>query len=42
MRYLLAIFLPPAAVLTTGRTGAAVLNLLLTLCFWVRDEIGDG
>lgn len=35
MRYLLAILLPPLAVLLCGRPFQAVLNLLLTLVFWV-------
>ena len=35
MRYALAIFLPPVAVLMTGRAGSAFINLFLTLLFWV-------
>jgi uncharacterized membrane protein YqaE (UPF0057 family) len=35
MRYLLAILLPPLAVLLCGKPLQALLNLLLTLCFWV-------
>jgi len=34
MRYLLAILLPPIAVLLCGRPFQAILNLLLTLLFW--------
>lgn len=34
MRYLLAIFLPPLAVLLCGKPILAVLNLALTLCFY--------
>ncbi|MFZ4779617.1 MAG: YqaE/Pmp3 family membrane protein, partial [Terrimicrobiaceae bacterium] len=32
MRYLLAIILPPLAVLLCGKPFQAVLNLILTLC----------
>lgn len=32
MRYLLAIVLPPVAVLSCGKLGQAILNLLLWLC----------
>lgn len=39
MLYLLAILLPPVAVSLTGRWGAAVLNLLLTLFFVVPGVI---
>lgn len=35
MRYLLAILLPPAAVLLCGKPVQAILNVLLTLCFWI-------
>ena len=35
MLYLLAILLPPLAVLLTGRPFQAVLNLLLTMLFWI-------
>jgi uncharacterized membrane protein YqaE (UPF0057 family) len=35
MRYLLAIILPPAAVLLCGKPFQAILNLVLTLCLWV-------
>jgi uncharacterized membrane protein YqaE (UPF0057 family) len=39
MMYLLAILLPPVAVLVTGRPIQAVLNLILTLIFWVPGAI---
>lgn len=39
MRYLLAILLPPLAVLLCGKPFQAVLNLFLTLCFWVPGAI---
>lgn len=35
MRYLLAIVLPPLAVLLCGKPMQAILNLVLTLFFWV-------
>ena len=34
MLYLLAILLPPVAVLLTGRPIQALLNVLLTLALW--------
>lgn len=39
MRYLLAILLPPIAVLTCGRPFQAILNLILTLCFWIPGAV---
>ena len=39
MRYLLAILLPPVAVLLCGKPFQFVLNLLLTLCFWVPGAV---
>ena len=39
MRYLLAILLPPVAVLLCGKPFLAILNLLLTLCFWVPGVV---
>ncbi len=39
MDYVLAILLPPVAVLLKGKPGQAVLNLILTLCFWVPGVI---
>ncbi len=35
MLYLLAILLPPLAVLLTGRPFQALLNVPLTLIFWI-------
>ena len=35
MRYLLAIILPPIAVLLCGKPVQAILNLLLTILFWI-------
>jgi len=39
MRYLLAILLPPIAVLLCGRPLQALLNLVLTLIFWVPGAV---
>lgn len=39
MRYLLCILLPPLAVMSTGRIGSTILNVLLTLCFWLPGMI---
>lgn len=39
MLYLLAIVLPPAAVLLTGRPIQALLNCRLTLLFWIPGII---
>lgn len=39
MLYLLAIVLPPFAVLLTGRPGQALLNLLLTVLGWIPGVI---
>jgi uncharacterized membrane protein YqaE (UPF0057 family) len=39
MRYLLAIILPPVAVLVCGKPFQALLNLFLTLLFWVPGMI---
>lgn len=39
MRYLLAIVLPPLAVLLCGKPVQFVLNILLTLFFWVPGMI---
>jgi len=39
MRYLLAIVLPPLAVLLCGKPLQFVLNFVLTLCFWVPGMI---
>lgn len=37
--YLIAILLPPVAVLLKGKPVQAVLNLVLTLCFWIPGMI---
>jgi uncharacterized membrane protein YqaE (UPF0057 family) len=39
MRYLLAIILPPIAVLLCGKPVQAVLNLLLTILFWIPGVV---
>ena len=39
MLYLLAIFLPPVAVLLVGKPFQAFLNLLLCFLFWVPAVI---
>lgn len=39
MRYLFAILLPPVAVLFSGRPIQAMLNLILTLCFWIPGAL---
>ena len=39
MRYLLAILLPPVAVLLCGKPILAALNLALTLLFWIPGII---
>ena len=39
MRYFLAIVLPPLAVLLCGKPLQFVLNLILTLVFWVPGVI---
>ncbi|HTF04426.1 MAG TPA: YqaE/Pmp3 family membrane protein [Bacteroidia bacterium] len=39
MRYFLCIILPPIGVLTTGRVGAFVLNILLTLLGYIPGVI---
>ena len=39
MMYLLAIVLPPIAVLICGKPMQAILNLLLTLLFWIPGMI---
>jgi len=35
MRYFLCILLPPIAVLATGKIGAFILSLILTLLGWI-------
>lgn len=39
MIYLLAILLPPVAVLMVGKPGQALVNLILTLCLWVPGSV---
>jgi uncharacterized membrane protein YqaE (UPF0057 family) len=39
MRYILAILLPPIAVLSCGKILQAVVNLLLCLFFWVPGAV---
>jgi uncharacterized membrane protein YqaE (UPF0057 family) len=39
MRYFLAIILPPLAVLLCGKPFQFLLNLLLTLLFWIPGVI---
>ena len=39
MRYFFAIILPPLAVLSCGHLFAAILNVLLTLLFWIPGSI---
>lgn len=39
MRYLLALILPPVAVLFCGKPVQTVLNFLLTLCFIVPGVV---
>ena len=39
MRYLLAIVLPPVAVLLCGKPFQAILNILLTLAFWIPGAV---
>jgi uncharacterized membrane protein YqaE (UPF0057 family) len=39
LMYLLALLLPPVAVLFTGKPFLSVLNLILTLIFWVPGAV---
>jgi uncharacterized membrane protein YqaE (UPF0057 family) len=39
MRYLLAILLPPIAVLICGKPVQALLNFILTLFFWIPGAV---
>ena len=39
MRYLLAILLPPIAVLSCGKIVQFILNIILTLLFWLPGMI---
>lgn len=39
MRYFLAIILPPVAVLSCGKPVQTLLNLVLTLLFWLPGAV---
>jgi len=39
MRYLLAIILPPVAVFLCGKPIQGILNIILTLLFWIPGMI---
>lgn len=39
MMYLLAIILPPLAILLKGKPFQALFNILLTICFWIPGVI---
>jgi uncharacterized membrane protein YqaE (UPF0057 family) len=39
MRYLLAILLPPVAVFLCGKPIQGIINIILTLCFYVPGAI---
>jgi uncharacterized membrane protein YqaE (UPF0057 family) len=39
MRYFLCFLFPPIAVFTTGRIGSMILNIILTLLFWIPGVI---
>lgn len=39
MMYLLAIILPPVAVLFSGKPVQALLNLVLTIIFWIPGAV---
>jgi uncharacterized membrane protein YqaE (UPF0057 family) len=39
MLYLLAVILPPVAVLLRGKPFQALINLVLTICFWIPGVI---
>lgn len=39
MRYLLAILLPPIAVFLCGKPIQGIINIILTLCFYVPGAI---
>lgn len=39
MLYILAIFLPPVAVLLAGRPGSAILNFLLCFLLWIPGVV---
>jgi uncharacterized membrane protein YqaE (UPF0057 family) len=39
MRYFLCFLCPPIAILTTGKLGAMLLNIILTIFLWVPGII---
>ncbi len=39
MRYLLAILLPPIAVFLCGKPIQGIINIILTLCFYVPGAV---
>ena len=39
MRYFLCFLCPPLAVLTTGKLGSFVLNVILSLLFWIPGVV---
>jgi len=39
MRYFLCFLCPPIAILTTGKLGSMLLNIILTIFFWVPGII---
>ena len=39
MRYLLALLLPPVAVFLCGKPIQGIINIILTLCFYVPGAI---
>ncbi len=39
MRYFLCFLCPPLAILTTGKLGSFILNIILTLLFWIPGII---
>lgn len=39
MRFLIAILLPPLAVLLCGRPFQALLSIPLTICFWIPGMV---
>jgi uncharacterized membrane protein YqaE (UPF0057 family) len=39
MRYFLCFLCPPLAVLSTGKVGSFILNLILTLFLWIPGVI---
>jgi len=39
MRYFLCFLCPPLAIFTTGKMGSFVLNIILTIFFWIPGVI---